>query len=101
MFVNTRGYPSSTATLTSPVVKVDGNKTINCLTFAYHMHGASVDMLNVYIRSGSGNKRTVWSRLGTQGDRWILAEVQLNIIQQSYVSGQYLSLLIESPTNKE
>ena len=83
--MNTRGYPSSRARLTSPVIKSNGSKAIKCLEFAYHMHGASVNNLDVYT-SSSGNRRSVWSRKGTQGDRWIVADVQLEISAPTSVS---------------
>ena len=78
IFVNTRGYPRSRAALTSPAISFNGSRTVKCLEFSYHMHGPSVNYLDVYISSG-GNRRSVWNRRGTQGDQWIFAEVQLDI----------------------
>ena len=78
IFVNTRGYPFSRATLTSPGISFNGSRVLKCLEFYYHMHGPSVNYLDVYI-SSSGNRRSVWNRRGTQGDRWRFAEVQLDI----------------------
>ena len=85
VFVNTRGYPSSRATLTSPTIPFNGTRAKKCLMFSYHMHGASVNYLDVHF-STVGNRRSIWSRRGTQGDRWIYAEVQLDITKKTQVS---------------
>ena len=41
-----------------------------CLSFWYHMFGAHVNTLNVYVRTVSGNKTLVWTRSNTQGNLW-------------------------------
>ena len=77
MFVNTRAYPFSRTTLTSRGLTLMGNNTKMCLEFWYHMHGASVNDLDVIIREYRGPSRVVWMRRGTQGDTWLRAEVNL------------------------
>lgn len=75
--------------MTSPILPYNGSspRVVKCLEFAYHMHGASVNFLDVYTRSVStGNLRAVWSRRGTQRDKWILAEVQLDYKEKIRVS---------------
>lgn len=41
-----------------------------CLSFWYHMFGAHVNTLNVYIKSQGGNRTMIWSRSRTQGNVW-------------------------------
>ena len=49
------------------VVTVPNNGNQSCLSFYYHMYGASTGTLNVY----SGNTK-VFSVSGNQGDNWII-----------------------------
>ncbi|KAM4707614.1 MAM domain-containing protein 2 [Discoglossus pictus] len=49
-----------------------------CLTFFYHMYGAGVGLLNVYLRTES-NKNTdnlLWSRRGEQSITWLKAQIE-------------------------
>ncbi|XP_060582609.1 MAM and LDL-receptor class A domain-containing protein 1-like isoform X2 [Ruditapes philippinarum] len=41
-----------------------------CLSFWYHMFGAHVSTLNVYLKTQGGNKTMIWSRSRTQGNVW-------------------------------
>ena len=50
-----------------------------CLTFWYHMQGAAVGSLNVYLKVGSqslGQPR--WTRNSAQGGQWIKGSVSIN-----------------------
>ena len=49
-------------------VSVSGSGAAACLVFYYHMHGDTIETLNVY----SGNE-LVFSVSGNQGSYWILA----------------------------
>ncbi|XP_078366044.1 MAM and LDL-receptor class A domain-containing protein 1-like [Oculina patagonica] len=51
------------------VVTVPNNGNPSCLSFYYHMYGASVGTLNVY----SGNTK-VFSVSGNQGNNWLIVE---------------------------
>ena len=46
-----------------------------CLEFSYHMYGAGVGILQVYIQTGdvyrSTEARVVFTRSGQQGDQWV------------------------------
>ena len=43
----------------------------NCIIFWYHMFGAHVGALNVYIQRGRGSLPVAtWTRNGTQGNEW-------------------------------
>ena len=44
--------------------------TGQCLSFWYHMFGAHVNYLNVYIQTGTGNRTMIWNRAKTQGNIW-------------------------------
>ena len=60
-------------------VTVPRNGKKSCLSFYYHMYGATVGTLNVY--SGSIN---VFSKSGNQGNNWI--RVERAIYLHSFVS---------------
>ena len=48
------------------------------LVFWYHMYGSTIGRLNVRMQtSGSSAQRTVWSKSGNQGNKWIRAVVYL------------------------
>ena len=48
-----------------------------CLSFWYHMYGADINTLGVYVRSGSVDT-LLWTRTGTHGDRWLQAMITVN-----------------------
>ena len=54
------------------VVTVPDNRIPSCLSFYYHMYGASAGTLNVY----SGNTK-VFSVSGNQGKNWLIVEKTL------------------------
>ena len=60
------------------VLTVPNNGEISCLSFYYHMYGASVGTLNVY----SGNSK-VFNISGQQSNYWIV--VERNIILNEVV----------------
>ncbi|XP_013397767.1 MAM and LDL-receptor class A domain-containing protein 1-like [Lingula anatina] len=68
------------AQIESPTV-TPGGQWRKCLRFWYHMYGAHVDKLNVYTKSVSLSK-PIWTKQGTQGNAWKLAEIQLGITAQ-------------------
>ena len=59
------------AKLTSPMLKFSGNM---CLQFFYHMYGKTIGKLDVTI-----NGRSVFSRIGNQGNKWIEASKNLSL----------------------
>ena len=48
-----------------------------CLSFWYHMYGASIGTLNVYIVDIDDQSTLVWSRSGDQGNQWNEAKLML------------------------
>ena len=54
------------------VVTVPNKGNQSCLSFYYHMHGASAGTLNVY----NGNTK-VFSVTGNQGNNWLIVERNL------------------------
>ncbi|XP_071486325.1 MAM and LDL-receptor class A domain-containing protein 1-like [Diadema antillarum] len=47
-----------------------------CFSFWYHMYGAGVGSLNVYLIDGiNGNMALQWSQSGNHGDRWIKGQM--------------------------
>ncbi len=57
------------------VVTVPNNGKQSCLSFYYHMYGASAGTLNVY----SGNIK-VFSASGNQGNDWLIVERNLYLV---------------------
>lgn len=45
-----------------------------CLSFWYHMYGADINTLSVYVRTGA-HDTMLWSKTGTRGDKWLQALV--------------------------
>nr|XP_022334538.1 MAM and LDL-receptor class A domain-containing protein 1-like [Crassostrea virginica] len=48
----------------------------HCLTFWYYMFGNNIGSLNVYMVTNT-NRTLFWSRNGTQGDAWKMAQRQI------------------------
>ena len=65
-------YPRKPGEIAKLVVTVPNNGNQSCLSFYYHMYGASVGTLNVY----SGNIK-VFTATGNQGDNWFSIEANL------------------------
>ena len=59
------------ARLNSPKMQFSGRM---CLSFYYHMYGASMGALNVYI-----NGETIFAANGNKGDMWLKADVDVNL----------------------
>ena len=85
MYIETSAprHNGDTARLLSPRQTQSGTK---CLRFWYHMYGAHVNALNVYVMTGSRLGTAVWTRRGTQGNRWIQASLVLNTTSAFNVS---------------
>jgi len=71
------------------VVTVPNNGNQSCLSFYYHMYGASAGTLNVY----SGNTK-VLSTSGNKGDNWLIMRVNL------YLDGVVSKILLPTDTLK-
>ena len=75
MFIETsspRSYGDKAKLLFSPPRSVIGK--FSCLKFYYHMYGTSINRLNVF--NGNSN---VFTKSGQQGNRWLYAEVTVNV----------------------
>jgi hypothetical protein len=71
------------ALLTSPLLTYDPN--LNCrISFAYHMYGATVGKLNVFVQPQGRAKNLTWSNSGDQGTQWLVDYVEV----PSYLNGQ-------------
>ena len=65
-------YPRKPGEVAKLVVTVPNNGNQSCLSFFYHMYGASAGTLNVY----SGNVK-VFTATGNQGDSWLIMETDV------------------------
>ena len=69
--------PNDTARLISTDIPATGDTGGKCLTFWYHMYGPHVNSLNIYVLIGGHTGKPLWSRTGTQGNKWIKGQVTL------------------------
>lgn len=65
--------PHTKATLQSPGYPATTGK---CMSFYYHMHGADMGTLNIYMLRGRFRYR-LWTRSGEQGSKWVKGIVSL------------------------
>lgn len=75
------------ARLLSPKLQFNGNM---CLRFFYHMYGATMGTINVYI-----NGKTVFSASGDKGDVWLRKDIDVNF------SGMYAVRIFSRLLNEE
>ena len=68
--------PNDTARFESAMVPATQQK---CLQFWYHMYGPHVDTLNVYTKVKQQLGSPVWTRSGTQGNKWKHATLSLTV----------------------
>ena len=68
---------SDVARLISTSIPATGDTGAKCLTFWYHMYGPHVNTLNIYVLLGGHIGQPLWSRTGTQGNRWLKGQVNL------------------------
>lgn len=78
---------NDTARLISPVF--DALDTEVCLEFFYHMFGATIGSLRVFVKKYSDTwilepKRAVFSKSGNQGDRWYRSFHNLGIMDEDF-----------------
>ncbi|XP_013393211.1 MAM and LDL-receptor class A domain-containing protein 1 [Lingula anatina] len=91
VYIETSGRKNGDkARLTSPGLQVLGNQ-YKCLSFWYHMYGAHVNSLNVYFKSGTTLGKAIWTKKGTQGNKWIQAQVDIS----GTASGRNLQVVFE------
>lgn len=50
----------------------------SCLQFYYHMFGATIGTLNVYVTYSSFWRTKVWSKSGNQSNSWNIAQVSFS-----------------------
>lgn len=63
-------------------------QTATCVLFWYHMYGSDVSLLTMYLKTGSSLSNPYWNKLGTQGDQWHAAQVELGPLSNKQVSQQ-------------
>ena len=71
-------YPNDTAVLVSAMVPPTIGKPNNmvCLQFWYHMYGQHVNALDLFLKRGQQlPAQPVWTKSGTQGNRWRLGQI--------------------------
>lgn len=74
------------------------NTAARCLSFWYHMHGADINRLNVYLANVSTNSLTlgpaIWTRHGEQGLLWLNAAVDLGAVNNYVKVTNHCSFII-------
>jgi hypothetical protein len=65
----------ASARIISPYSKIKSNG--GCLKFFYHMYGADVDKINIYLTEANSNDngKPVWQKYGNRGDKWLFGHV--------------------------
>ena len=86
MFIETSSprQDGDVANLDSPKLQFSGNM---CLKFYYHMYGADIDRLYVFI-----NGDIVFDRCGEKGNKWLLAAIDVSL------SGKFVVRMIIVPS---
>ncbi|XP_062407771.1 MAM and LDL-receptor class A domain-containing protein 1 [Sardina pilchardus] len=86
--------PGDMAQLNSPVVPPVGQYGY-CLSVWYHMFGATVGSLRIFVKNiDTGTKTLVWERKQSQSDLWqlmrhhVVAEEVHQIVLEAYVAGE-------------
>lgn len=71
MFVATKrdSKPSQTARL------ISYPQRSKCVSFWYHIYGASIGSLRFISKNTNGTETVVWTRAGTQGNKWRFADL--------------------------
>lgn len=83
--------PNDTARIESATVPATQQK---CLQFWYHMYGPHVDRLNVYTKTNQQLGIPVWTRSGTQGNKWKHATVSLTVSSKFKVKNVFIFISI-------
>ena len=58
----------------------------DCVTFYYHMYGATIGTLNVYSQQ-PGQVRKIFTQTGNQGNKWIMAQASVPSTKMNYTLG--------------
>ena len=80
MYIDTSDYrrvKGDKAILTSPEISTGPGQY--CLDFWYHMYGAHIGSLNVYLWYGDQNNTNIWLLSGEQGNLWNRALVNFTV----------------------
>ena len=77
-----------TARLIGPNQRATSGK---CLQFFYHMYGANMGTLNVYLKRNGRLYSSIWSSSGNKGDIWRPAQVTVSSAVDYQVNLKVLS----------
>ena len=74
--------PGDTARLESPWMLGP-----QCMTFYYHMYGATMSCVIIYIKSQATNRsKPVWLKSEDRGNHWIKGQISINETEMYQVS---------------
>ena len=74
------------ARLNSSLISSTAGSTGKCFTFWYHMYGPDINTLQIFTSVHGIPGPAVWSRFGSQGNRWRKGQVTLYARQPFTVS---------------
>jgi len=57
----------------------------SCLKFWYHMYGANMGTLSIFLKTSRGFGRPLWREVGNQGNAWRVASVTITSSQNFQV----------------
>lgn len=79
--------PNDTARIISPSLNINSNG--GCFKFFYHMYGANIYKLNIYLQNSNGQLgKPVWQKQGNKGNVWLFGHLFIE-------SGSNLKILVE------
>ncbi|XP_035827620.1 MAM and LDL-receptor class A domain-containing protein 2-like [Aplysia californica] len=66
-----------------------------CLVFWYNMHGGDIGTLNVYASQGGSRGNPLWSRVGDQGQRWMLSTIHITTAILQHPASPSIKMVFE------
>lgn len=89
MYIET-SYPIKTGQKARVLSQDFSPTTRRCVNFWFHMYGATVGTLNLYVKTGLGNstksESLIWALSGNFGDQWMNGQAPIISTQRYQVS---------------
>jgi len=89
MYIET-SYPIKTGQKARILSQDFAPTTRRCVDFWFHMYGATVGTLNIYVKTGLGNstksESIIWALSGNFGDQWMNGQAPIQSTQRYQVS---------------
>ena len=83
-YTESSGFSNTTFSMSSECLDISA-LTNPCLTFNYHMFGATMGTLEVYVNGGP-----MWSMTGDQGDQWNIGQIDLSAFAGGNITIEFI-----------